>query len=114
MVSTLEYSRDLKAKYSSSKSYRPSSYKKTYKKTTYTKKTYTYKYSTYKNTRVYSNGSWDGYATYGPLYTYYLPVGLYFAVGYYSYLYGRTYYDGYGYNFYYKKYGYYEYSVNET
>ena len=50
--------------------------------------------------------------TYSPLYVYYLPPGLYFALGYYSVLYGRIYYDGYGYNFYYGQYGYYEYSVN--
>ena len=46
------------------------------------------------------------------MYVYYLPPGLYFAVGYYSPLYLRIYYDGYGYNFYFGQYGYYEYSVN--
>ena len=50
--------------------------------------------------------------TYTPLYVYYLPPGLVLAVGYYSLLHNQIYYDGYGYNFYYRQYGYYETSVN--
>ena len=52
--------------------------------------------------------------TYGPLYTYYRPLGYYHALGYYSLLYARIYYDGYGYNFYYGKYAYYESSPNDV
>jgi hypothetical protein len=44
---------------------------------------------------------------------YYLPPNYYNAAGYNSTTYGLVYYDGYGYNFYYKTYGYYEYSINE-
>ena len=46
--------------------------------------------------------------TYEPLYTYYLPIGYLSPKGYYSTLHKKTYYDGYGYNFYTGKYGYYE------
>ena len=35
-------------------------------------------------------------------------------MGYYSKIFDRAYYDGYGYNFYYETYGYYEYSVNPS
>ena len=81
--STLEYSRDLRAgggRGGGRSSGRSRSFKKTYtiKKITY---------STTKNTRVYKNTYFDGTATYRPLYVYYHPVGLYFAAGYYSYLY---------------------------
>jgi len=51
--------------------------------------------------------------TYQPLYVYYKPGAFTAIVGYYSIRMGRTYYDGYGYNFYYGKYGYYEDSPNE-
>jgi hypothetical protein len=52
--------------------------------------------------------------TYQPLYVYYKPAGYYNALGYYSTTFLLIYYDGYGYNFYYGEYGYYEYSINET
>ena len=39
-----------------------------------------------------------------------MPENYYSRLGYYSITYGTLYYDGYGYNFYYKTYGYYEYS----
>lgn len=50
--------------------------------------------------------------TYQPLFVYYLPQN-YYAV-WYSPLYKITYYDGYGYNFYYGAYGYYEFSVHSS
>ena len=79
--------------------------------------TSTYYYKKYTVTvqpRSYYNDYFNTVSlrSYSPLYVYYLPPGLYFAVGYYSLLYGRIYYDGYGYNFYYGQYGYYEYSTN--
>ena len=47
------------------------------------------------------------------MYTYYRAPNYYNAAGYYSTVFLVVYYDGYGYNFYYGDYGYYEYSVNE-
>ena len=52
--------------------------------------------------------------TYEPLYTYYLPVGYVSVIGYYSILHNKIYYDGYGYNFYYGAFAYYETSPNDT
>ena len=73
-----------------------------------------YKYYTdgYKMPRVYINKYFDFQykLTYQPLYTYYRPTGLYYPMGYYSEKFNQTYYDGYGFNFYTKMYGYYEYS----
>ena len=43
-----------------------------------------------------------------PLYKYYLPPNYYNPVGYYSSLYLMVYYNGYGFNFYYGEYSYYE------
>lgn len=71
-----------------------------------------YKFSTVKNPLVRTNNYWDGSKTYQPLYVYYLPSNYYNSLGYYSITYGVKYYDGYGYNFYYATYGYYEYSVH--
>ena len=51
--------------------------------------------------------------TYSPLYVYYKPTDYYNKAGYYSTTFSLVYYDGYGYNFYYGDYGYYEYSLNE-
>ena len=51
--------------------------------------------------------------TYSRLYVYYKPENYYNATGYYSTTFTLVYYDGYGYNFYYGDYGYYEYSLNE-
>lgn len=61
---------------------------------------------------VRSNRYFDGTQTFKPLYVYYLPQNYYNPMGYNSTTYGMMYYDGYGYNFYYKTYGYYEYSVH--
>ena len=52
--------------------------------------------------------------TYSPLYVYYRPADYYNANGYYSNVFLIVYYDGYGYNFYYGDFGYYEYSLNEA
>jgi hypothetical protein len=73
-----------------------------------------YSYSTYANTRSTYNAYLSAGKTYQPLYTYYRPANYYNAAGYISTLYLLTYYDGYGYNFYYNTYGYYEYSVNPS
>jgi hypothetical protein len=51
--------------------------------------------------------------TYKPLTKYFKPAGYYNAEGYLSPFYDKLYYDGYGYNFYYGAYCYYEYSVND-
>ena len=48
--------------------------------------------------------------TYEPLYVYFRPAGFVAVTWYYSPTYGLRYNDGYGYNFYYGGYGYYEYS----
>lgn len=55
----------------------------------------------------FSNGR-----TYHPLLAYYLPDGFENEAGYTSQVYGKTYYDGYGYNFYSGEYGYYQVSPN--
>ena len=49
--------------------------------------------------------------TYNELYNYYRPEDFEASVGYYSHYYKGVYYDGYGYNFYNGKYGYYEFSM---
>ena len=74
-----------------------------------------YSYSTTKNPTVYTNTYWNAGAgrTSQPLYVYYRPVNYYNPIGYYSTVFLLVYYDGYGYNFYYGTYGYYEYSVNQ-
>ena len=74
--------------------------------------TFTYKTTTTVKTNTYNKYLWDG-RTYKPLYDYYLPLNYYNPIGYYSQLYLMTYYDGYGYNFYYGEYGYYQDSLNE-
>ena len=73
-----------------------------------------YKYSTVRNDPVRTNKYWDPSTkrTTEPFYVYYLPANYYNAAGYYSSTFSKTYYDGYGYNFYYGTYGYYDYSVN--
>ena len=73
-----------------------------------------YSYSTYKNPAVYTNTYWNAGTgrTSQPLYVYYRPVNYNNPIGYYSTVFLLVYYDGYGYNFYYGTYGYYEYSVN--
>lgn len=76
------------------------------------KRKYVYTYSTYRSPRVYINHYYSPITmrTYHPLVAYYHPI-IFNPIGYYSLLYHRMYYDGYGYNFYYGGYGYYEYSV---
>jgi hypothetical protein len=75
-------------------------------------KKYVYTYSTYRSPRVYVNNYYSPITmrTYHPLVAYYHPI-IFNPLGYYSIMYHRIYYDGYGYNFYYGGYGYYEYSV---
>lgn len=51
--------------------------------------------------------------TSAPTYVYYRAPNYYNPYGYYSTTYLMVYYDGYGYNFYYGTYDYYDYSVNE-
>ena len=65
--------------------------------------------------RGYYNMYWNAglHMTYHPLLMYY-HMAYYYAAGYASLLYGKTYYDGYGYNFYYGGYAYYEYSTHPT
>ena len=74
-----------------------------------------YSYSTYKNPTTYTNTYWNAATgrTSQPLYVYYRPINYYNPIGYYSTVFLLVYYDGYGYNFYYGTYGYYEYSVNQ-
>ena len=107
--------RDLRSRSSGgSRSYSGSS--KSYsgsKSSSYSKpKTTKITYTKTKQTRVTTNSYFSNGVTYGPLYSYYRPIGFVAVVGYYSPIYSRQYYDGYGYNFYYGQYGYYEYSVN--
>ena len=81
-------------------------YTKTYYKKTYTKK--------YVPSKTSYTGQFYGGRSHAVLYVYYLPPNYYNPIGYYSSLYGKTYYNGYGYNFYYGKYGYYQNSPNEV
>jgi hypothetical protein len=66
---------------------------------------------TYSSTNTYFNIKAG--RTYHALYVYYRPLSYYNAIGYYSSIYLMIYYNGYGYNFYYGKYGYYENSPND-
>lgn len=77
---------------------------------------YKYSYSTYKNPTTYSNSYYSVTTkrTSRPLYVYYRAPNYFNAAGYRSSYFLLVYYDGYGYNFYYGRYGYYEYSVNQT
>ena len=77
--------------------------------------TYKYKYSLIKNEVIYTNDQWDAASnrTVLPLYAYYMRENMKFEVGYDSETYGKTYYDGYGYNYYYGGYGYYEFAIND-
>jgi hypothetical protein len=98
---------------SSSSSYK-SSYKGGYTSSSRSYNSYTpsYQSSANKVTRTNSYFSSSAAKTYKPLYQYYLPPNYYNSKGYYSTTYSMKYYDGYGYNFYYGDYGYYEYSTN--
>ena len=124
-----EEHRELKGSRSSGGSRTTRTTTKTTKKTTASRSTYTssyngrytgnsgvYRYSSYANPYVYTNSYWNPALgrTSQPFYVYYLPPNYYTPIGYYSYLYGLVYYNGYGYNFYYATYGYYQYSVNEV
>ena len=70
-----------------------------------------YRSSYYKAYSKYT-GSFYGGRSYQILYVYYLPPNYYTAIGFYSPVYLMTYYNGYGYNFYYGAYGYYQDSPN--
>jgi hypothetical protein len=114
--SSSSYKSSSKSYKSTSKSYK-SSYNKAYKAvagSTYSSTKGVY--STYANTVTYTNTYWNSATgkTYQPLYVYYKPANYYNKIGYYSTTFLLIYYDGYGYNFYYGEYGYYEYSVNES
>ena len=105
-----------RSSYSSRSSYTKSSYsRKTYTYKT-PSKTYVYTYSKTKTPTSYSNSYYNSATrkTYQPLYSYYKPANYYNSLGFYSTVYLRVYYDGYGYNFYYGNYGYYEYSVHPS
>lgn len=96
---------------SASRSSAPSVSKTTYtptatKTTTTTTTTRTYSRSSSRNYNSYFDSA--TMRTYAPLYVYYHPPGVYFSVGFYSPVYHITYYDGYGFNFYYNQWGYYE------
>ena len=82
-----------------------SSYSSSYSRTKTVKRTYSSS-NTYFNTKLGR--------TYHPLYVYYRPLNYYSAIGYYSTLYLLVYHNGYGYNFYYNKYGYYQNSANDV
>ena len=55
----------------------------------------------------------DDQRTIMPIYKYYMKADLKFKKGYYSEIYKKEYFDGYGYNYYYGGYGYYQYSIND-
>ena len=90
---------------SSSRSSSRSSYSSSYSKPRTTTMTTT----TYRKT---TNSYFKNGRTYHAFYVYYLPPNYVSVVGYYSPLYLQIYYNGYGYNFYYGKYGYYQDSSN--
>ena len=71
-----------------------------------------YSRSSYYKTYSRYTGSFYGGRSYGILYVYYLPPNYYTAIGFYSPVYLMAYYNGYGYNFYYGAYGYYQDSSN--
>ena len=74
---------------------------------------YSAKYGVYYSDTNYSFDRKNG-KTYTKLYAYYLPYNFYDKKGYYSVSKDKIYYDGYGYNFYYGKYGYYETSPTDV
>jgi hypothetical protein len=76
---------------------------------------YIYSYGKYKNPVSTKNSYYNSRTkrTSKPLYVYYRAPNYYNAVGYYSTVFLVVYYDGYGYNFYYGRYGYYDYSINQ-
>ena len=86
---------------SSSRGSSSSYYKSTYKpaSTELTKNTKVSYYNQYFNSKAGR--------TYEPLTTYYLAPNYYSSKGFYSPVYLKIYYNGYGYNFYYNQYGYY-------
>lgn len=69
--------------------------------------TYRKTITTYSPSSTAYTGAFTAGRSYAVLYRYYLPPNYYNKVGYYSTLYSKIYYNGYGYNFYYGKYGYY-------
>lgn len=76
---------------------------------------YTYKLSKIKQPATDFNEYYNPFTrkTYGVLYAYY-HIPQINVDGWYSPLYKKMYFDGYGYNFYYGNYGYYEYSIVPT
>ena len=71
------------------------------------------RYQSTANQAVRTNSYFSNGKTYKPLTSYYLPQDYFNSKGYYSEVYTVTYYDGYGYNFFYGDFGYYEFSVND-
>jgi hypothetical protein len=105
------------SRYSGSRSYsRSSRYTARYNKNYAATNNYKYAYSRYANPTSYSNSyySVSKARTSRPLYVYYRAPNYFNARGYYSTVFLLVYYNGYGYNFYYGRYGYYEYSINQT
>jgi hypothetical protein len=94
-------------------SYATRSYKKVYRKVTKRTIVRSPRYSSAYGVRYNSYNTYlvNGRTT-RPLLTYYRPIGYYNARGYYSLVYGKIYYNGYGYNFYTRRYGYYQTSAN--
>ena len=66
---------------------------RSYSRSSYYRKTYT--------SRTRYTGAFYGGRSYAVLYVYYLPPNYYTAIGFYSPVYLKIYYNGYGYNFYY-------------
>ena len=71
-----------------------------------------YSYTTRKASRSGYNAYFSDGRTYEPLYFYFRPDDYINESGYYSSKYDTIYRDGYGYNFFYDTYGYYEYSIH--
>ena len=76
----------------------------------YSNSKYNVKIRTNKHKYIVNNYSYG--RTFVAFHVYYLPLNYYDPIGYYSTLYKQTYYDGYGYNFYYGEYAYYADSPN--
>ena len=75
--------------------------------------TYGLKYSSTAQDVTYTNAYWDPQTnlTFQPLTQYYKPENFTASEAYYSTVYKQNYSDGYGFNFYTKKYGYYQYTA---
>ena len=84
-----------------------------YNSNTFSKNSFA-RYQSTANQAVRTNSYFSNGKTYKPLTSYYLPQDYFNSKGYYSDVYTVTYYDGYGYNFFYGDYDYYEFSVNDA